>query len=277
MSQDPDETPRPEERPRPAAPPPPPPWGDEGQGTGSPDRPGQYPPPGPPPGYGQQPPGPPPGYGQQPPGPSPTQPHPQYGAPPQHGQHPPQPPQYGAPPQHGQQPPPGYGQQPGHGQHPGQGQYGPPPGQQPPGGYGGPPPYGTPPSQGPQGPYQTGGYQPPPTVPLSPAEEKQWAVGAHLGIIVTGPVIPAVVYAIYKDRGPFIREQSREALNFGITALIGYIAAAILGGLLDWLLWTPPFTFILWIAVIVFTVMATVAVNRGENYRYPFAIRFVND
>jgi uncharacterized Tic20 family protein len=27
----------------------------------------------------------------------------------------------------------------------------------------------------------------------------------------------------------------------------------------------------------VFAVMATVAVNRGENYRYPFAIRFVND
>ena len=264
MTQDPDETPRPEQqRPRPAAPPPPPPWGEQESGTDSQDRPGQYPPP--PPGYGQQPPGP-------PPGPPPTQP--QYGQPPPYGQHPPQPPQYGAPPQYGQQPPP-----PGYGQHPGQGQYGaPPPGQQPPpGGYGGPPPYGTPPSPGPQGPYQTGGYQPPAAAPLNPAEEKQWAVGAHLGIIVTGPVIPAVLYAIYKDRGPFIREQSREALNFGITALIGYIAAAILGGLLDWMPWTPPFTFILWIAVIVFAVMATVAVNRGENYRYPFAIRFVTD
>jgi len=260
MSQDPDETPRPEERPRPAAPPPPPPWGE--QGTGSQPQPGQAQP-------GQYQP-PPPGYGQQPPGP-PTQPHPQYGQQP-YGQRPPQPPPYGAPPQYGQQPPPGYGQ------HPGQGQYGaPPPGQQPPPGGYGPPPYGTPPSQGPQGPYQPGGYRPPPAAPLSPADEKQWAVLAHLGVIVSAPVIPAVLYAIYKDRGPFIREQSREALNFGITALIGYVAAAILGRVLDWLFWTPPFSFILWIAVVVFAVMATVAVNRGENYRYPFAIRFITD
>jgi uncharacterized Tic20 family protein len=248
MTQDPDETPRPEERPRPAAPAPPPPpsWGE----------PGQYPPP--PPAYGQQPPPAPP-YGQQPPQP----PQPQPGQPPApYGQ---QPPPYGQqPPPYGQQPPP-YGQQPP--------QY---PHGQPPGGHGGPP-YGTPPQQGPQGPYQTGGYQPRPAPPLSPAEEKQYSLIAHLGIIVTGPIVPAIFYAIYKDRGPFIREQSREALNFGITALIGYISAVILGGLLDWLWWTPPFSFILWIAVIVLAVMAAVAVNRGENYRYPFAIRFVND
>ena len=261
MSQDPDETPRPEERPRPAAPPPPP-WGEQGTGSQArPGQPGQYPPP-------------PPGYGQQPQGPPPTQPHPQYGAPPpQYGQRPPQPPQYGAPPQYGQQPPP-----PGYGQHPGQGQYGaPPPGQQPPGGYGAPPPYGTPPSQGPQGPYQTGGYRPPAAPPLTPADEKQWAVLAHLGVIVSGPIIPAVLYSVYKDRGPFIRDQSREALNFGITATIGWIVTVILGSALDWLFWTPPFSLILWIAVIVFAVMATVAVNRGETYRYPFAIRFVTD
>jgi uncharacterized Tic20 family protein len=248
MTQDPDETPRPEERPRPApAPPPPPSWGE----------PGQYPPP--PPAYGQQPPPAPP-YGQQPP------------QPPQYGQQPPQPQQGQPPAPYGQQPPP-YGQQP-----PPYGQQQPPqyPHGQPPGGHGGPP-YGTPPQQGPQGPYQTGGYQPRPAPPLSPAEEKQYSLIAHLGIIVTGPIVPAIFYAIYKDRGPFIREQSREALNFGITALIGYISAVILGGLLDWLWWTPPFSFILWIAVIVLAVMAAVAVNRGENYRYPFAIRFVND
>jgi uncharacterized Tic20 family protein len=250
MTQDPDETPRPEERPRPAAPAPPPPpsWGE----------PGQYPPP--PPSYGQQQPPPAPQYGQQPPpyGQPPPPQQPPYGQqPPPYGQ-PPAQPQQGQPPapQYGQQPPPGHGQ--------------------PSGGHGGPP-YGTPPQQGPQGPYQTGGYQPRPAPPLSPAEEKQYALIAHLGIIVTGPIVPAIFYSIYKDRGPFVREQSREALNFGITAFIGYISAVILGGLLDWLPWTPPFSFILWIAVIVLAVMAAVAVNRGENYRYPFAIRFVND
>ena len=58
------------------------------------------------------------------------------------------------------------------------------------------------------------------------------ALFAHLGVIVSGPIIPAILYSIFKDRGPFVREQSREALNFGITAFIGYIAAVILGRVL---------------------------------------------
>ncbi len=68
-----------------------------------------YPPPEPPPGYGQQPPPPPPGYGQQPPPPPPG--YGQQPPPPGYGQQPP-PPGYGQPPPppgYGQPPPPGYG------------------------------------------------------------------------------------------------------------------------------------------------------------------------
>jgi uncharacterized protein len=83
--------------------------------------------------------------------------------------------------------------------------------------------------------------------------------------------VPLVIYSIYKDRGPLVREQSREALNFGITALIGYVIASIL----DAILWGPPLQFLLWVAIAVFAILATTAVNKGENYRYPFALRLV--
>jgi uncharacterized protein len=246
MTQDPDETPRPEDD-RPAGrpsygstppgppPPPPPPWG---------------PPPPPPPGYQQPQYGPPPGQ--------------QYGQPP-YGQQ-----AYG---QQGQQGQPGpYGQQ-------GQGQYG-DQGQYCRQGEAGRPPYGTPPPPAP------GPYGPPPGgpygqqqgyggtgQPLNPADEKQWALVAHIGTILVLPVVPAIIYALFKDRGPFIHEQSKEALNFGITAFFGYVLAIIVGNILDAIFWAPPLSFIVGVAIVVFAIIAAMAVNKGENYRYPLALR----
>ena len=165
--------------------------------------------------------------------------------PPQRPDQPQQPPPYGQqPPPYGQQPPP-YGQQP------------PPYGQQP-GGYQAYPGAGAPPA---------GGY----TNELSPADQRMWSMLAHLGAILFSFLAPLVVYLVMKDRGPFVREQSREALNFNITLAIGYVVGAVLttvfiGGLV---------MFALGVLNIVFPILAAIAVNKGENYRYPFAWRIV--
>ena len=69
-------------------------------------------------------------------------------------------------------------------------------------------------SENPPNPYQT-------TQPLSPGDEKLWATLVHLGAIFFH-FLPALVgYFLLRDRGPFIREHTRAALNFQLTVLLG--------------------------------------------------------
>jgi uncharacterized Tic20 family protein len=198
------------------------------------------------PGYGT----PAPGYGTPQPGYDAPQ-QPAYGAPQQPGYGAPQQPAYGAP-----QQPPGYGA-------PQQPAYGAP--QQP--GYPSPPPnYGPPAGHGaPSG----------AAVPLNPAEEKQYSMFAHLGGILgwAGWIPSLIIYLLYKDRGPFVKDQATTALNFQITAVIGFFAVSVLDAMLP----LPLFllNFVLYIAVVVFSVIGGVAANKGQAYRYPFSLSLV--
>src|SRR5579885_1988424 len=96
---------------------------------------------------------------------------------------------------------------------------------------------------------------PPPAAPPpaagSSADDRNIALITHLSGIIFGFIVPLIVWLIHKDRTdkPYLIEQSKEALNFQITVLIGYL--------------------ICWI-------LTAVAVSKGENYRYPFALRLIN-
>ncbi|WP_314101454.1 DUF4870 domain-containing protein [uncultured Frigoribacterium sp.] len=142
----------------------------------------------------------------------------------------------------------GWGQQPGQGQ-PGYGQQ---PGQP---GYGQQPGYGAP--QAPQ--------------PLRPEDEKLWATLIHVGGILLSFVAPLVGYLVLKDRGPFVREHSRVALNFQITMVIAYV----IGGATSFLGIGVLITLAAAIVVIVFGIIAALAANRGEYYKYPLSIEFI--
>jgi uncharacterized Tic20 family protein len=119
----------------------------------------------------------------------------------------------------------------------------------------------------------------PPPVPTGApsAEEKQWALFAHLSaligyIIPFGSIIgPLVIWQIKKNEMPFVDDQGKEALNFQITvaiiAIICLVLVLILIGIL--LLWA------LAIANLVFIIIAALAANNGQAYRYPFAFRFI--
>jgi len=119
--------------------------------------------------------------------------------------------------------------------------------------------------------------QPPPANPyaaqptMSPADEKMWATLTHVGAIFFYWVVPLVAYLVLKDRGPFVRWHTRQALNFHITLAIVYAAGFVLS------LIVVGFFIVIAAAVlaIVFGIMAAVAANRGEFYRYPLAIEFV--
>lgn len=116
--------------------------------------------------------------------------------------------------------------------------------------------------------------------PFTEAEDRQWASFAHLGGILG--ILPAlIIYLVFKDRGTFTRQESKEALNFQITVVLALIASQILGYILAGvtfgiLFFLPSLLwFAIWIGSIVLSIMAFMKAKDGVAYRYPVAIRLV--
>lgn len=124
---------------------------------------------------------------------------------------------------------------------------------------------------------------PPPPPSGSPnAEERQWAMFAHLSAIV-GALIglsflgPLVVWLVKKETMPFVDDQGKEALNFNIMLLIVFAVlwALTFVTLGIGILLTGPLMFIVGVAALVLVIIAGIKANEGVAYRYPFAIRLV--
>jgi uncharacterized protein len=143
--------------------------------------------------------------------------------------------------------------------------------------YGSPPP-GQPPYQGQQqyqGQPQPGpayGGTPYPPQPLSPSDERMWAVLAQVGPFVVSFIAPLVIWLALKERSRFVEQEAKEALNFQILMVIAQIAAAIITAITFGIGGIVYFAFI---AAIVFMILAAVANGKGAPYRYPVNIRFI--
>jgi len=109
-------------------------------------------------------------------------------------------------------------------------------------------------------------------------EEKTWGMLAHLSslsglVIPFGTVLgPLIVWLVKKDTMSFVADQGKEALNFNITVLI----AAIVSGILTIVLIGFLLLAVVGIGWLVLTIMASIAANKGEAYRYPFTLRLIN-
>lgn len=137
----------------------------------------------------------------------------------------------------------------------------------PPGSYGNPgqQPYGGAPQQPYGGP---AGYTP---QPMRPEDEKLWATLVHIGGIPFPTLAALVGYLVLRDRGPFVREHTRVALNFQLTMLIGYIA----GGVLSVIGIGVLLILAAGVLIFIFSIMAALAANRGQYYKYPLSIEFI--
>ena len=122
--------------------------------------------------------------------------------------------------------------------------------------------------------------QPPPTnpdplagQPMSPADEKMWAILTHVGGLVLSFWVPLITYLVFKDRGPFIRWHTRQALNFHITLAIAYAVGFVLAFVI------VGFFVLLAVVVlaIIYSILAAMAANRGEFYKIPLAIEFIKN
>jgi len=73
--------------------------------------------------------------------------------------------------------------------------------------------------------------------PLTESEERQWAIFAHLSVLVNlvsgflGPLVPLIIYMIYKERSRYVAYQSLQALIFQLVWWIG-------GGAITAVAWT---------------------------------------
>ena len=110
-----------------------------------------------------------------------------------------------------------------------------------------------------------------PVQPLSDSDSRMWAMLAHIGGALLSWIVPLVVWLVMKDRSRFVEEQSKEALNFQITLFIAHVIAGFLWVIIIGMVLTP----LIAIAGLVFGIIGGLAANKGEAYRYPFALRLI--
>lgn len=143
----------------------------------------------------------------------------------------------------------------------------PPSGYTPPaGGYTPPPAYNAPPPAYNAPPPAYGG-----AAAISDSDQRTWAMLAHLSGFLS-IIATIAIWAIYKDKGAYVKEQATEALNFQILGAIVVAALSIISVV------TFGIGSILFLGMLVwpvFMIIAAIAANKGEAYRYPFNWRLI--
>ncbi|RDS81252.1 DUF4870 domain-containing protein [Dyella monticola] len=134
---------------------------------------------------------------------------------------------------------------------------------------------------------------PPPSEPIGseaiPAEERTWAMLAHLSALLGGLLTasfgrgwgcfvgPLVIWLVKKDTMPFVNDQAKEALNFNITVALASLVLLVLSIITFGigLIIAIPLWIIIGVAWLVLTIIAALKANEGVRYRYPFALRLI--
>ena len=110
------------------------------------------------------------------------------------------------------------------------------------------------------------------TINVPSNDDKNIATVTHLGGTVFSFVPSLIVWILKKDDSAYLGDQAKEALNFQITVVIATFVASILVWLLVGFILLP----IIWLMNIVFCVIAAISTSKGETYRYPLCLRFLN-
>ncbi len=115
----------------------------------------------------------------------------------------------------------------------------------------------------------------PPVQPTS--DDRTFAAGAHVGSflaawIALGVLAPVLVLVLNGNRSAFVRHHAYESLNFQLNTYLWMIAAFLFGVVTFGIGFVSFLGIGAWYVVLV--IVATLAANRGEVYRYPMIIRF---
>jgi len=110
-----------------------------------------------------------------------------------------------------------------------------------------------------------------------PKDERTWAMFCHLSALIgmigiPSLVGPLVIWLVKREEYGLVNDQGKEALNFQLTMLIGFLIciplvfACGVGAIL---------ALVLGIVDLVFIIIAALKANEGVCYRYPMCIRFI--
>jgi len=83
--------------------------------------------------------------------------------------------------------------------------------------------------------------------------------------------IPGLIFFLTKKDDAYICDQAKEALNWSITFILGYVAGMILMLVLIGFL----VVIAVGIAHLVFCIMGAIAASSGKPFRVPFALRLI--
>ena len=133
-------------------------------------------------------------------------------------------------------------------------------------------------------------WTPPPSpgpasaMPLSPSDERTWAMLAHLSVLANlatgflGPVIALVIYMVYKDRSRYVAYQSMQAFVFQLIAWVGggvlvgaaWAISGILTAVFIGLLCMPAACLLsfLPLGALVYGIIGGVQCSQGQDFRY---------
>ncbi len=112
-------------------------------------------------------------------------------------------------------------------------------------------------------------------------------MAAHLGSLVAawfalGLLAPLAVLLIQGQKSDFVRRHATESLNFQISILLYAFVGTVLAFLVAVLTFglglfvIVPVVALIAVLVLVAVVMASVAANRGDEFRYPLTIRIIS-
>lgn len=114
------------------------------------------------------------------------------------------------------------------------------------------------------------------------SDDRMWSTIAHAGSFLAawlalGMLCPILVL-LGKSSRPFVRRHAYESLNFQLNAAALYLLFVVVGGITLGIgyvvLALPAVGYICFYAWCV--VRASIAANRGEEYRYPLTVRVFN-
>jgi len=120
--------------------------------------------------------------------------------------------------------------------------------------------------------------------PLSPSDERTWAMLAHLSVLVNlftaflGPVVALIIYLVFRDRSRYVAYQSMQSLVFqliwwvggGIVAAILWTVGGVLSAICIGVLLFPLAlaASLLPIGALVYGVIGAIQTSQGQDFKY---------
>ncbi len=132
--------------------------------------------------------------------------------------------------------------------------------------------------------YTPSSYNPAPAQPLSPSDERMWAMLAHLSVLINlftgilGPVAAFIIYIVFKDRSRYVAYHALQSLWLQVIVWIG-------GGIIIGAAWTVtgllsviviglvlmPFACLLSLIPLIapiYGIIGAVKTSQGEDFKY---------